>query len=54
MANVNVNLALGGSSFSKSKSYNQLFENTQEVDNTDGFINLLDVSSTRRHLLFLL
>ena len=47
MANVNVNLSLGNNTFSKSKSYNQVFENTQEVDNTDGFINLLSVSGTK-------
>ena len=47
MANVNVNLTLGNNSFSKSKGYNQVFENTQEVDNTDGFINILSVSSTK-------
>ena len=47
MANVNVNLSLGSGSFSKSKVYNQVFENTQEVDNTDGFINILSVSSTK-------
>ena len=47
MANVDVKLALGNNSFSKSKGYNQVFENTQEVDNTDGFINILSVSSTK-------
>ena len=47
MANVNVKLTLGNNSFSKSKGYNQVFENTQEVDNTDGFINILSVSSTK-------
>ena len=47
MANVNVSLTLGGNSFSKSKGYNQVFENTQEVDNTDGFINMLSVSGTK-------
>ena len=47
MANVNVNLSLGNNAFSKAKGYNQVFENTQEVDNTDGFINLLSVSGTK-------
>ena len=47
MANVNVNLRLGNNAFSKAKGYNQVFENTQEVDNTDGFINLLSVSGTK-------
>ena len=47
MANVNVNLSLGNNAFTKSKGYNQVFENTQEVDNTDGFINLLSVSGTK-------
>ena len=47
MANVNVSLRLGNNAFSKAKGYNQVFENTQEVDNTDGFINLLSVSGTK-------
>ena len=47
MANVNVNLTLGNNAFTKSKGYNQVFENTQEVDNTDGFINILSVSGTK-------
>tara|TARA_Y100000401_G_scaffold73348_1_gene59322 strand:+ start:1034 stop:2581 length:1548 start_codon:yes stop_codon:yes gene_type:complete len=47
MANINVNLSLGNNSFSKSKGFNQVFENTQEVDNTDGFINLLSVTETK-------
>ena len=47
MANVNVNLSLGNNAFTKAKGYNQVFENTQEVDNTDGFINLLSVSGTK-------
>ena len=47
MSNVNVNLSLGRNAFSKSKNFNQVFENTQEVDNTDGFINLLSVSGTK-------
>jgi len=47
MANINVSLSLGNNAFSKSKGYRQVFENTQEVDNTDGFINLLSVSGTK-------
>jgi len=47
MANVNIGLTLGTNSFSKAKSFNQVFENSQEVDNTDGFINILSVSSTK-------
>ena len=47
MANVNVNLSLNGNTFTKAKGYNQIFENTQEVDNTDAFINVLSVSGTK-------
>ena len=47
MANVNVNLSLGKNAFTKAKGYNQVFENTQEVDNTDGFIQILSVSGTK-------
>ena len=47
MANVNVGLTLGNNAFTKGKGYNQVFENTQEVDNTDGFINILSVSGTK-------
>ena len=47
MANVNVNLSLGKSAFTKAKGYNQVFENTQEVDNTDTFITILSVSGTK-------
>ena len=47
MANVNVNLSLNGNTFTKAKGYNQIFENTQEVDSTDGFINVLSVSGTK-------
>ena len=32
MANVNVGLTLGNNAFTKSKGYNQVFENTQEVE----------------------
>ena len=47
MAKVNISLNIGNKSFTKSKSYNQMFETSQEVDNSDGFINLLSVSSTK-------
>ena len=47
MANVSVNLGLDGNTFRKNKAYNQVFENSQEVDNTDGFINVLSVSDTK-------
>ena len=42
-----VTLNVGGASFSKVKPHTQVFENTQEVDNTDGFINILSVSGTK-------
>ncbi len=38
MATGNVNLTVNGQTFAKQKVYNNKFENTQEVDNTDGFI----------------
>jgi hypothetical protein len=47
MANVNVNLSLGKNAFTKAKGYNQVFENTQEVDNKDNFIQILSVSGTK-------
>ena len=47
MANVNVNLKIGNRSYNKTKGFNQVFENKQEVDNTDGFINLMSVSRTK-------
>ena len=47
MANVSVNLGLDGKVFRKNKAYNQVFENSQEVDSTDGFINILSVSGTK-------
>ena len=47
MANLNANLSLGNKSFEISKSYTQLFEKVQEVDNTDGFIDVLTVTSTK-------
>ena len=47
MAQGNINLTINGSSFAKQKTYNNVFENSQEVDNTDGFINILTVSTTK-------
>jgi hypothetical protein len=47
MAQGNINLTINGSSFGKQKIYNNVFENSQEVDNTDGFINVLSVSTTK-------
>mgnify|MGYP005814436129 FL=1 len=47
MAQGNINLTINGSNFAKQKTYNNIFENTQEVDNTDGFINVLTVSTTK-------
>ena len=47
MAQGNINLTINGSSFGKQKIYNNIFENSQEVDNTDGFINVLSVSTTK-------
>tara|TARA_Y100001963_G_scaffold155228_1_gene245839 strand:+ start:162 stop:1709 length:1548 start_codon:yes stop_codon:yes gene_type:complete len=47
MANVSASLNLGNNNFGISKSYTQIFEKVQEVDNTDGFIDVLSVSSTK-------
>ena len=47
MATGNINLTVNGSTFTKQKVYNNKFENIQEVDNTDGFINVLTVSTTK-------
>jgi|GEM_PF-2736357 len=47
MAQANINLSINGNSFSKSKAYNNIYENAQEIDNTDGFINILTVSTTK-------
>ena len=47
MAQGNINLTINGSNFAKQKTYNNIFENSQEVDNTDGFINVLTVSTTK-------
>ena len=34
MAQANINLSIDGNNFSKSKSYNNIYENVQEIDNT--------------------
>lgn len=47
MAQTNINLSVGNNTFSKSKVYNNIYENVQEIDNTDGFINILSVSTTK-------
>ena len=47
MAQTNINLSVGKNNFSKSKVYNNIYENVQEIDNSDGFINVLSVSDTK-------
>ena len=47
MATGNINLSVLGNVFTRSKSYTNIFQNSQEVDNTDGFINILSVSTTK-------
>jgi len=47
MAQTNINLSVGKNNFSKSKVYNNIYENIQEIDNTDGFIDVLSVSTTK-------
>ena len=47
MAQANINLTINGQSFAKSKAYKNVYENTQEVDNTDGFIDVLSLSTTK-------
>jgi len=47
MAQGNISLNVLGNSFDKEKKYNNVFENSQEVDSTDGFINVLSVSTTK-------
>ena len=47
MATGNISLTVNGETFSREGVYNNKFENIQEVDNTDGFINLLTVSTTK-------
>ena len=40
MAQANINLSIDNNNFSKSKTYNNIYENTQEIDNTDGLIDI--------------
>ena len=47
MAQANINLSVGKNNFSKSKVYNNIYENVQEIDNTDGFINVLTISDSK-------
>ena len=47
MAQANITLSINGNTFSVQKIYNNIYENSQEVDNTDGFINILSVSTTK-------
>tara|TARA_R110001592_G_scaffold80295_1_gene239336 strand:+ start:1064 stop:2614 length:1551 start_codon:yes stop_codon:yes gene_type:complete len=47
MANLNTSLTLNGNTYNMATGYSQIYENVQEVDNTDGFINMLSVSSTK-------
>ena len=47
MAQANIVLSVNGNTFNKQKIYNNIYENSQEVDNTDGFINVLSVSTTK-------
>ena len=47
MAQANINLSIDGNNFSKSKVYNNIYENVQEIDNSDGFVNVLSVSATK-------
>jgi len=47
MAQSNINLSIDGNNFSKSKSYNNIYENVQEIDNSDGFVSVLSVSATK-------
>ena len=47
MATGNINLSVLGKVFTKSKSYTSIFDNSYEVDNTDGFIDVLTISTTK-------
>jgi hypothetical protein len=47
MATGNVSLNILGNIFTQSKAYSNVYENIQEIDNTDGFINVLSVSTTK-------
>ena len=43
MAQANINLSIDNNNFSKSKTYNNIYENTQEIDNSDTFNLILEV-----------
>ena len=47
MATGNINLSVLGNVFSVGKGYTDQVISTQEVDNTDGFINILTLSTTK-------
>ena len=47
MAQGNVNLTINNVGFAKQKVYNNIFQNSHEIDNTDGFIDILTVSTTK-------
>ena len=47
MAQANINLSIDGNNFSKSKVYNNIYENVQEIDNSDGFVNVLTISDNK-------
>ena len=43
MAQANINLSVDNNNFSKSKTYNNIYENTQEIDNTANFNTVLSI-----------
>ena len=43
MAQANINLSVDNNNFSKSKTYNNIYENTQEIDNTANFNTVLTI-----------
>ena len=47
MATGNINLSVMNNSFSSAKKYDDSVINTVEVDNTDGFIDILSVTNTK-------
>jgi len=47
MAQANINLSVGKNNFSKPKVYDNIYENVQVIDNADGFIDVLSVSTTK-------
>ena len=47
MATGNISLSVLGKIFTKSKAYTNIFDNSYEVDNTDGFIDVLTISTTK-------